>query len=135
MSEPAISFATAGEPHQMAPEDLPEWAISPSYFVVPWHCPQCEQVVAETLVEPGKRSTKLTIGPATHQPAADRDGLRYYGPTRRAMRGKTSRRSSTRLSRGALLRRSPDYMPIVDASFDTLCDNCPLRVRISLPQG
>ncbi len=135
MSEPVISFATAREPHQRAPEEVPEWAISPIYFVVPWHCPQCEQVVAETLVEPDKRSTILTMGPATHQPAADRDGLRYYGPTRRAMREKTPRRSRTRLMRGAFHHRSPDYSPIEDASFDTVCDNCPLRVRISLPEA
>ena len=78
------------------------------------------------------------------QPAADRDGLRYWGPTRRAMRGKTPRRQLDRLMRGGLSHRTGardersdavDYAPINDAEFDPVCDNCPLRVRISMPDG
>ncbi|HVM29553.1 MAG TPA: hypothetical protein VM305_02105 [Candidatus Limnocylindrales bacterium] len=142
----SVYYAIAGEPHATLPEGVEDWQAGLRYAVLPWRCPQCDQLVAEMVITITKRCmTVLTTGPATRQPNADRDGLPYYGPTKRAMRGKTPRRHPERLAHASFLRARRDpsssgadyvgnYDPIEHTTFDTICDNCPLRVRIQLPE-
>jgi hypothetical protein len=72
----------------------------------------------------------------------------FYGPTRRAIRGKSERRSvealSTRAwrraeeqaySHGEHAHREGEHSPIQAREFDTVCLNCSRRVRIRLPSG
>lgn len=140
-------YAVPGEPHSRLPEAVEAWTVDGPYSVIPWHCPRCEQVIAETVRIVGgdpELRTVLTIGPVPHWRAGDLDGVRYYGPTSREMRGHSPRRTVTRLRRESMRRtwaereggenpEGEDYAPIEVREFDTICDNCPRRLRIRLP--
>lgn len=129
------------------PARLSTWQVGLDYAVVVWDCPQCEQEVARTVVHEdavGEISTRttLTLGDAVHNADADRDEVPFYGPTRRGMRGKTLRRRSVDEERLATRRAWAhggwsavlgDHTMIEARVFDTLCDNCPLRVHIQVP--
>jgi len=130
------------------PPRFETWQVGLDYAVVVFDCPQCNQEVARTVVHEdatGEISTRttLTLGDAVHVADADRDGVPFYGPTRRGMRGKTLRRRSVDEERLAIRRAWArengtravlgDHTLIAARVFDTLCDNCPLRVRVTVP--
>lgn len=136
--------AIRGEPHRT----LPGWATeryheaSPYWAVVPWTCP-CGLPVADSVIGPGPTGygvqTVLHAWPhAVHQRDADRDGVPFYGATRRELAGKGPRGKVERLaasswaanrhSREARTTSGPlpsaDYDPISAAAFYSACDTC-----------
>ena len=153
-------YAVPGEPHQRRPSWVEEWSVSFQYLVLPWRCPVCDQVVAETIAQdrkPEVRTIVVGVKSLTRQPEADRDGLPFYGPTRRAMRHKSERSKPETLSntawqrahnsneylenlgdqarRGRSSMPAVDHSPIEDHEFDSLCTNCPRRLRFRMPSA
>lgn len=145
-------YAIPGELHDRLPrgEMKPPPAPGERYGVLPWLCPTCDQVIAESVITPSRQQhpvTTFVVGFSPRRdPAADEDGVPFWGPSGRAMRGKGERRRldelSTRSWRRSLdsegYRRGDnqpelDYAGIEAVTFDTICDNCPRRLRIVLP--
>lgn len=132
-------FAVPGRPHGRLPEGVMQTSW---YTVIPWLCPDCDHVVAETVVRPawGPESVLTDFSP-TRQPSADEDGVPFYGPSRRAIKGKSERTRPVALRREATRRAfahrqagsnppAADHSPIDDVEFDTVCAKCPQRLRI-----
>lgn len=139
-------YAIPGTAHQTMPTWLDEWEVGLAYIVLPWLCPACGEAVAETVVSRERTRPKtIVVGfSPVRMPEADEDGVPFYGMTRRAMRGKSERRATERLERGAQAamhqrrksgstERQADHAPIELLEFDTLCAACPRRLRIRLP--
>jgi len=147
-------YAVQGEPHDRIPGELVAATFS-RREVVPWLCPDCDGTVAETVVDhvASELSVVRTVLPfeAVHHADADRDGIPFYGPTYREMRGKSpGRRGQTpygeERDREARRREAKmwtmreggfvqaDLSVALDVlAFDTVCRSCPLRLRITLP--
>jgi hypothetical protein len=141
-------YAIPGEPHTNLPVGIERWNVDIRYGVVPWRCPACDQVIAQTIVQPRTpqvRTVMLAFSPV-RDASADEGGIPFFGPSRRAMRGKDERRRTARLAgesfaraRASLEYRSGpilpprDHEPIELMEFDAVCDNCPRRLRFSIP--
>ena len=96
-----IAHAVPGDPHSSLPGRIEDWEAGTAYAVIPWRCPECDQVVAETVVSPERPNpvkTVISAFSAVRQPEADEDGVPFYGPTSRARRGRSERRKVDRLA-------------------------------------
>lgn len=110
--------------------------------VVPWLCPECRGIVAATVLDhvTDHYQTARTVLPfeSAHYIAADRDGIPYFGPSRRIFRGAMAK-SLTQKESAALKAvatgafSQADYAAALGAMpFDTVCLSCPLRVRVTV---
>lgn len=133
MSE-AARFALPGTPHKTLPAGLPSYFVGCD--VLPWLCPVCDQVVAETAMIMPDPATVPTGYSPTRQPDGDEDGVPFFGPSRRRMRDKSERRKPERLRNVQRSRQTDmdhaDHEPIRAPIFDVVCMNCPTRLRIRL---
>lgn len=144
-----VEYAIPGEGRPPNGMDV-EAARATGSVVVPWTCPGCEAVIAETrfMTFTGMAETRIIEFSPVRQVAADLDEVPFFGPSARAMRDRQERRGPQQLERAAYLREDHkrhggdaapnDHGGItheVDGLvvFDTLCVNCPRRLRIRLP--
>jgi hypothetical protein len=126
--------------------DLPavsnwDWELrSPDPMVVPWRCPSCNQVLAQTLIDPRVWDLVQTVMVhfrPVREPSAAEDGIPMYRPTRRHIRGKTERHGAAQYdavhsnSHRVLAREDV----ILEREFDSVCDNCGHRLRFEVPKA
>jgi hypothetical protein len=137
---------------------LPAWENWHPYpdlkYVIPWHCPVCGQLVAETAIHGvGGQHLPGSLLAATDSPVrvheAEEDDVPFWGPSRHEIRGKQPRHSIDPLARrmeskrrheaarrrGDLPSQWPEleHGPIEYSTFDTICPYCPRRLRIEVP--
>lgn len=91
------------------------------YAYVEWLCVEpCGSQVAITRLD--LAAQKVETWPSQFQPvrwpAADRDGLPYYGPSRREMRGKSTRRHPAKIAAAAYSRMIERLPATIGSAWD-----------------
>lgn len=142
----AARYAVRGDFTDRLPAAIPAWMVRAPYAAWPWRCPDHGHLVAVTVLDwdgDGDRTRTVLPFDAVHDASADDGAVAYYGPSRRALKGKDGRKRPDRLRLEATARaerereggeQAPqaDYEPITARVFDTVCVDCPTRLRIAL---
>ena len=97
-------YAIPGEARHGLPAGIEASEGGTDPVTLPWLCPGCGEVVAETFVSnmaPDRARTVMIGFSPIRLPDADRDGVPFFGLSRRTIRGKGERRAQLRLANAA----------------------------------